>query len=147
MPRVGLLLNCAGPYVSEYLVLLYPKKTSMFFHHASVIDNVNPIFFASLFRSFIVYSKLHPYYFISFFLLIASSITGGTSSDFLNTSTTSIFSGISVILEYGFLPNTSVVVWIYWNNIISMFNKVFWTLSHGFSSFFDIPTTAIFFNR
>ena len=34
----------------------------MFFHHASVIDNVNPIFFRSLFCFFIVYSKLHPYY-------------------------------------------------------------------------------------
>jgi hypothetical protein len=82
----------------------------MFFHHTSIIYNTNPIFFCFPFCLLIVYSKLHPKDFDSIFFLITSSKTAGTSSDLLNTSTISIFSGTCVIHGYDFLPITSVNV-------------------------------------
>src|SRR5919109_2905417 len=80
------------------------------------------------------------------FFFIASPTTGGTSSDLLNTSTTSTCSGISETLAYDFLPSTSFVVGFTGITLYPFSIRYFGTKLAGFPSVFDIPTTATFFS-
>src|ERR671923_2068052 len=80
------------------------------------------------------------------FFFIASPTTGGTSSDLLNTSTTSTCSGISETLAYDFLPSTSFVVGFTGITLYPFSIRYFGTKLAGFPSVLDIPTTATFFS-
>ena len=85
------------------LVLSLINKHTVLYLHAPIVDN--NIYSISI---FIVYSRLHPNYFIPFFFMASSM--GGTSSDLQNILTMSTCSGTSDTLEYDFLPRTSVAV-------------------------------------
>src|ERR671922_1907085 len=103
-----------------------------------------PFSFAFLSASLLYIPDFIQITFIPFFF-IASSTTGGTSSDLLNTSTTSTCSAISEILAYDFLPSTSFVVGFTGITLYPFSIRYFGTKLAGFPSVFDIPITATFF--